>query len=639
MIPIPDEDKSLYDPDHIFDQISMYVIVICLSIDVIYYITSILFVRMWYEPQPSFLRICQTLGTHYILYWMIVLDVYVYSRTVHYTNNININLRNRSNDTILTTIVMVGIMCTSISLVVFMTYHKLQHTRRHIIEGGPPLPVETLQEQYHIEQQQQPQSDPAQHVPPMIIVITGANAGIGKETVRLLHQILTDSTSTTTTTSIGSDNVQPNNNSCSQVHKSAKILLLCRNIDKGQEAIQDILSSSTNTTTTGTSSTGPINPSSSITMHNTTRIQQKQCQLQVVPCDLCSFRSVRNAVDEILNIANYQAIVDDRTNNITDSSMSTNDSVKPSKDRHQPKVIHTLINNAGVMMSQLTYTDEDHHETCIQANFLGHFLLSSLLLPYISTSIINVTSSTYQLNVRPLLIQPPSGSSRHKHYSWNDDDIQCRGNSRRKFSLFGQYAITKWCNILHTVYLSKYYSHLLYSSSIHPGLVRTDVTRNMPYYLRIPNSAFAIVLQTLQKTPIQGAWNTIHVFALAAKWYKAKDIVDTVTAPTESSSLQRKQQRTIRSQYEPDIQNISSGQYWVNRQPQPISAHGHYATRIEEQAEAVWDWALQQVQLTDAEIQQLHSLKTKMPSTAVVDDDATNTSTTNASSDNHSKVD
>ena len=462
----------------------------------------------------------------------------------------------------------------------------------------------------------------------MIIVITGANAGIGKETVRLLYQILSHSEDAThhRTTTTSSSRTTP-------IVNTAKILLLCRSMDKGQEAIQDILRQSTDGKPSSTTGTTTRND----TTTTTTPIQQ--CQLQVIPCDLCSFRSIRNAVDQILKIAHFPASVAGTTNDA--SSSSSTSAASSNMSNAPPKVIHTLINNAGVMMSQLTYTNEDNHETCIQANFLGHFLLSSLLLPHISTSILNVTSSTHQLNVKPLLIQPSDSS--HKNYSWNEDDIQCRSN-RRKFSLFGQYAITKWCNILHTLYLSKHYSHLLNSSALHPGLVRTDVTRNMPFYLRIPNSIFAIVLQTLQKTPIQGAWNTIHIFAIAAGLYNnprssgTNDVDDTATVSTESSPLQRNHELSIQTQTVYDWQNVPNGQYWVNRQPEPIQSRRHYATRIEEQAEAVWDWAVQQVHLTDDELQQLQRLKAKLPSTAVSDSDGADTPTTIAIA-NHSKVD
>jgi len=61
--------------------------------------------------------------------------------------------------------------------------------------------------------------------------------------------------------------------------------------------------------------------------------------------------------------------------------------------------IHLLINNAGVMMSPYEKT-EDGFELQLQSNYLGHFLLTLLLLPRIQSSapgcrIINVASLAY----------------------------------------------------------------------------------------------------------------------------------------------------------------------------------------------------------------------------------------------------
>lgn len=53
----------------------------------------------------------------------------------------------------------------------------------------------------------------------------------------------------------------------------------------------------------------------------------------------------------------------------------------------------------------------------------------------------------------------------------------------------------------------------------------------MPWYLRYPNLVFAFFVAMLQKTPAQGAWNTVYV----------------ATCPLET---------------------LVSGAYWVNRQSQ-----------------------------------------------------------------------
>jgi len=58
--------------------------------------------------------------------------------------------------------------------------------------------------------------------------------------------------------------------------------------------------------------------------------------------------------------------------------------------------IHILVNNAGIMLTPYQIT-EDGFEIQLQSNYLGHFLLTLLLLPKMQLStpgcrIINVSS-------------------------------------------------------------------------------------------------------------------------------------------------------------------------------------------------------------------------------------------------------
>ena len=48
------------------------------------------------------------------------------------------------------------------------------------------------------------------------------------------------------------------------------------------------------------------------------------------------------------------------------------------------------------------------------------------------------------------------------------------------------------------------------SNSLHPGLVRTDVVRNMPLLLKVGNMMFGFVLSTLQKVPRAGAYTSVY---------------------------------------------------------------------------------------------------------------------------------
>jgi len=287
------------------------------------------------------------------------------------------------------------ITAVSLILTLVSTVWGWRQTRVWIVQGGP----------YDAPSAPALSSKPSEK---QVIVVTGANTGIGKETVRQLASI---------------------------VSSESTILLLCRSVKKGQEAVQDILQSKSNS-----------------------RSNSHCCNLCVVECDLSSYALVRKAAATILRDHSH---------------------------------LDCLINNAGVMLRELSHTPIDGHESMLQANYLGHFLLTALLLPALTASsgssssatnnarIVNVTSSTYTLAVDSFPMD-----------SLDDLQFQNDNNSNRTFSLFSQYAATKWCNILHTVALlsNNNTNNNITAFAVHPGLVRTDVVRNMPWYLYYPNT-------------------------------------------------------------------------------------------------------------------------------------------------------
>jgi hypothetical protein len=141
-----------------------------------------------------------------------------------------------------------------------------------------------------------------------------------------------------------------------------------------------------------------------------------------------------------------------------------------------------------------------------------------------------------------------------------EKDQQQQPEQLQNYTLFGQYAATKWMNILHTRYLHDHLPHI-FTAAVHPGLVRTDVVRNMPWYLRIPNTLFATILATLQKTPAAGAWGTLHV--------------------------------TFPRGEEDGSHHLPSGAYWVNRTPQPLIVQDDGV--VQQQAIKVWNWCCEVV--------------------------------------------
>lgn len=120
--------------------------------------------------------------------------------------------------------------------------------------------------------------------------------------------------------------------------------MACRNQTKAQQAADEIKTECQNYENTG--------------------------KLIIKKLDLSSFKSVRKFCDEIINSENE---------------------------------INLLVNNAGVMCTPKMRT-EDGNELQLQTNYLGHFLLTLLLLPKMIESstparIVNVSSVVHESKI------------------------------------------------------------------------------------------------------------------------------------------------------------------------------------------------------------------------------------------------
>jgi NAD(P)-dependent dehydrogenase (short-subunit alcohol dehydrogenase family) len=219
----------------------------------------------------------------------------------------------------------------------------------------------------------------------------------------------------------------------------ATVILGCRNKSKAEAAMQDI--------------TQALKKESGVTL--------KANQLRFLQVDLASFESIRAAAKTFIEECKLP--------------------------------LHILINNAGVMFSKKTMT-ADGFEMCFQANHLGHFLLTNLLLPKLlennDARILNLSSITYKMAE-----------------SFNFDDVNCDDHP---YTLFGQYAQSKVSNLLFTKELAKRYKDKgMTVYAVNPGIVRTDVTRNMSFLLKYGDKAFGFLMRQYQKTPSQGAYTSV----------------------------------------------------------------------------------------------------------------------------------
>jgi len=156
--------------------------------------------------------------------------------------------------------------------------------------------------------------------------------------------------------------------------------------------------------------------------------------------------------------------------------------------------LHVLINNAGIMFGDRKET-EDGFECQLATNYLGHFLLSHLLLP--------VLEKTGQEDTLARIVNVSSAA----HYcgSWmNFSDLHLRN----MYSPEQAYGNSKAAQIMFTSHLStilKTQMSPVQVFSIHPGVVYTDLHINVAWV-----KIFSFIAKLLMKTAEQGGDTVVH---------------------------------------------------------------------------------------------------------------------------------
>lgn len=208
-----------------------------------------------------------------------------------------------------------------------------------------------------------------------IIIVTGANTGLGYET------------------------------SLELARKGALVVMACRNLEKANKAKSQI------------SETIP------------------EAKLDALQIDLSSLKSVRSFAKSFLS----------------------------KYDR-----LDLLINNAGVMMPPYSKT-EDGFELQLGANYLGHFLLTRLLLDTI------VKTKDSRIVTLSSLV--------HKNAEINFDDLQ----SELKYSASAAYGQSKLACLVFNYELQRRLEENAFTNTIstaaHPGIATTELSRHMPKLL------------------------------------------------------------------------------------------------------------------------------------------------------------
>ncbi|XP_040440841.1 dehydrogenase/reductase SDR family member on chromosome X [Falco naumanni] len=160
--------------------------------------------------------------------------------------------------------------------------------------------------------------------------------------------------------------------------------------------------------------------------------------------------------------------------------------------------LHVLVNNAGVMLVPERKT-EDGFEEHFGLNYLGHFLLTNLLLDTLKQS------GTHSHNARIITVSSATHYVAKLHLS----DLQ----SRCSYSPHGAYAQSKLALVLFTYQLQ----HLLTADGSHvtanvvdPGVVNTELYKHVFWVVKVVKWMTAWLFF---KTPEEGASTTIYAAA------------------------------------------------------------------------------------------------------------------------------
>jgi len=158
--------------------------------------------------------------------------------------------------------------------------------------------------------------------------------------------------------------------------------------------------------------------------------------------------------------------------------------------------VSILINNAGIMFGPRKET-EDGYESQLATNYLGHFLLTHLMLPALAkSSADNKTGGCKIVNV---------SSCAHYMGSWLDWNDQ---QMKNYYSPEQAYGNSKAAQIVFTKHLGNMMDtqgHDIKVVSIHPGVVFTDLYVNV-WWMKI----FSLLAKLVMKTPEQGGDTIVH---------------------------------------------------------------------------------------------------------------------------------
>ncbi|HEX4376579.1 MAG TPA: oxidoreductase [Steroidobacteraceae bacterium] len=153
--------------------------------------------------------------------------------------------------------------------------------------------------------------------------------------------------------------------------------------------------------------------------------------------------------------------------------------------------VDLLVNNAGVMITP-HFTSEEGIEGQLAVNYLGHFLLTGLLMPTLLRTPHSRVVSLYSVAA-----------------GWNGmhfDDLQFQN----KYDPYKAYSQSKMACLMFALELDRRLraagSDVL-SIAAHPGYSKSDLSRHLPWFLRLMLAAFGSLM--MQPTA-EGALPTLY---------------------------------------------------------------------------------------------------------------------------------
>jgi NAD(P)-dependent dehydrogenase (short-subunit alcohol dehydrogenase family) len=147
--------------------------------------------------------------------------------------------------------------------------------------------------------------------------------------------------------------------------------------------------------------------------------------------------------------------------------------------------LHVLVNNAG--LAGLRGVTKQGFELTFGTNHLGHFLLTTLLLPRLRASaparIVNVSSGS--------------------HYKAKGIDFDALRKPTAHVTGMPEYEVSKLANVLFTKELARGRAGAgVHSYALHPGVVASDAWRQMPWPVRPLAKLFMLTNEEGAKTTL-----------------------------------------------------------------------------------------------------------------------------------------